>query len=198
MRSSRFIIFTLALALLALTAAGALACDKKGASAASAKGACCQKAAADGSHAAACCKKGTAAKTAAAADCPHAAAKTASAGCIGKTASGASTVSIESQRVSPTELQVDYLGTDAKSVDELTQAAGAPLAEFPCHLVQEMAKNDGCQVKMEATEEGVRFTVHSDEVAMLDGFAKNYERAMSGHAAMDSKPAPEDGQEQGI
>ncbi len=180
MRSSRFIVFTLALALLTLTAAGAFACDKKGAAAASTKAACCQKGAA---------------KTASAA-CPSSAA----ADCTGKTAAGtAMSMTIESERVSANELVVDYVGTDAKSVAELTKAAGAPLPEFSCPLVREMVQNEECQVEMEATERGVRFTASSDDVALLDGFAQNYKQVMSAPAPAASKRNAQEGQEkQGI
>ncbi len=170
MRASRRLILSLILAVFTLSASVAMACDK-GKAAAATQSACCQKAAA---------------KTASAKDgakCPHAAAKTA---CIGKTAD----LSIESRRVSPNELVVEYLGNDASSVAELTQAAQGPVDAFGCPLVRRMDRNENCQVEMKAIERGVRFTVTSDDAKLLDTFAATYEEITAAEATPSGASAP--------
>lgn len=181
MRSSRLpIVVLIVLSFMTMLAAGALACDKKGAKATTASASCCMKGA-KATTASTTCQKGM--KATAASTCPMSAkAKTASA-CMGAGAcTGKSTVSFETERVSPKELVVRYHGQTTDAIAMLHSKANGEVADFSCPLAQKMITADNCKLQMKSIDDGVEFIATSDDGALLDGFAKNYEVAAATHA----------------
>jgi hypothetical protein len=127
------------------------------------------------------CQKGT--KATAASACPMSAkAETASA-CMGAGAcTGKGTVSFDTERVSPKELVIRYHGHTTDAVAMLHSQANGEVADFSCPLAQKMVTAQNCKLQMKSIDDGVEFIATSDDGALLDGFAKNYEVAAATHA----------------